>query len=336
MLTEALEKVTKREDLDYESARQILHLALDQEFNELKFGALLAALKTKGETEKEILAFVDTFYEKARKLAYQHPLTVDTCGTGGDGKGTFNISTASALVLSCFDVKVAKHGNRSITSQSGSADVLEKLGMDICAREEKTLEGLEKLNFAFLFAPMYHPVLKKVANLRKTLGIRTILNLLGPLLNPVPLNYQIVGTFSFESQDKVASILRGRRKRAAVVHSLDGLDEVSVCQKTRVLEVVRNEIREYYVEPEEFNIKFETNAIKGSTPEENAKILLRIFEGEKSPYYWAVVLNCGLALYICEIAKDIHEGIKLASGSIESGKAKSKLKDLLTFYRPGG
>ncbi|AEH50574.1 anthranilate phosphoribosyltransferase [Pseudothermotoga thermarum] len=336
MLTEALEAVTNRKNLDYESVRRIIDTILDQELDEIKFGAFLAALKTKGETVDEILAFIDAFYEKARKLNYHHPLTVDTCGTGGDGKGTFNISTASAIVLSCFDVKVAKHGNRSVTSQSGSADVLEKLGIDIFADEERILEGLEKHNFAFLFAPLYHPAMKKVANLRKALGIRTVFNILGPLLNPVSLNYQIVGTFSFEVQDKVAAILRGRRKRAAVVHSFDGLDEVSVCQKTRVLEVVNDEIKEYNLDPKDFGINFEIEAIKGSTPEENAKILLKIFEKEKSPYFWAVVLNCGLALYICELARDVQEGISLASKMIETGKAKSKLKDLLTFYKPRG
>ncbi|ACM60788.1 anthranilate phosphoribosyltransferase [Caldicellulosiruptor bescii] len=335
MLIDVLELVTNKKDLEYDQVKNLLDNILEGELDEIKFGAFLAALKTKGETEKEISAFVDAFYDKAKKLNFDHPATIDTCGTGGDGKGTFNISTAAAIVLSCFDVKVAKHGNRSITSNSGSADILEKLGIDIQAEEDKILKGLEKLNFAFLFAPLYHPAMKKVANLRRSLGIRTVFNILGPLLNPVPLKYQVVGTFSFDAQDKVASVLRGNRKKAAVIHSLDGLDEISISQKTRVLEIQDKNIKEYYIDPKDYGIKFDTNSIRGFSPEENARILISVLEGEKSPYFWAVVLNCGFALYICEVAKDVEEGIKLSSKAIESKKAYLKLKELRQFYKSG-
>ncbi|ADQ45892.1 anthranilate phosphoribosyltransferase [Caldicellulosiruptor kronotskyensis 2002] len=335
MLIDVLELVTNKKDLEYDQVKNLLDNILEGELDEIKFGAFLAALKTKGETEKEISAFVDAFYDKAKKLNFDHQATIDTCGTGGDGKGTFNISTAAAIVLSCFDVKVAKHGNRSITSNSGSADILEKLGIDIQAEEDKILEGLEKLNFAFLFAPLYHPAMKKVANLRRSLGIRTVFNILGPLLNPVPLKYQVVGTFSFDAQDKVASVLRGKRKKAAVIHSLDGLDEISISQKTRVLEIQDKNLREYYIDPKDYGIEFDTSSIRGFSPEENARILISVLEGEKSPYFWAVVLNCGFALYICEVAKDVEEGIKLSSKAIESKEAYLKLKDLQQFYKSG-
>lgn len=335
MLIDVLELVTNKKDLEYDQVKNLLDDILEGELDEIKFGAFLAALKTKGETEKEISAFVDAFYDRAKKLNFDHQRTIDTCGTGGDGKGTFNISTAAAIVLSCFDVKVAKHGNRSITSNSGSADILEKLGIDIQAGEDKVLKGLEELNFAFLFAPQYHPAMKKVANLRRSLGIRTVFNILGPLLNPVPLKYQVVGTFSFDAQEKVASVLRGKRKKAAVIHSLDGLDEISISKKTRVLEIQDKNIREYYIDPKDYGIEFDTSSIKGFSPEENARILISVLEGEKSPYFWAVVLNCGFALYICEVAKDVEEGIKLSSKAIESKEAYLKLKDLQQFYKSG-
>lgn len=335
MLIEVLELVTNKKDLEYDQVKNLLDNILEGELDEIKFGAFLAALKTKGETEKEISAFVDAFYDRAKKLNFDHQRTIDTCGTGGDGKGTFNISTAAAIVLSCFDVKVAKHGNRSITSNSGSADILEKLGIDIQAGEDKVLKGLEELNFAFLFAPLYHPAMKKVANLRRALGIRTVFNILGPLLNPVPLKYQVVGTFSFDAQEKVASVLRGKRKKVAVIHSLDGLDEISISKKTRVLEIQDKNIREYYIDPKDYGIEFDTSSIKGFSPEENARILISVLEGEKSPYFWAVVLNCGFALYICEVAKDVEEGIKLSSKAIESKEAYLKLKDLQQFYKSG-
>ncbi|ADL42200.1 anthranilate phosphoribosyltransferase [Caldicellulosiruptor obsidiansis OB47] len=335
MLIDVLEAVTNKKDLEYDQVKNLLDSILEGELDEIKFGAFLAALKTKGETEKEISAFVDAFYDRARKINFDHQRTIDTCGTGGDGKGTFNISTAAAIVLSCFDVKVAKHGNRSITSNSGSADILEKLGIDIQPEEDKVLKGLEKLNFAFLFAPLYHPAMKKVANLRRALGIRTVFNILGPLLNPVPLKYQVVGTFSFDAQEKVASVLRGKRKKAAVIHSLDGLDEISVSQKTRVLEIQDNNIKEYYIDPKDYGIEFDTSSIRGFSPEENARILISVLEGEKSPYFWAVVLNCGFALYICEVAKDVEEGIKLSSKAIESREAYLKLQELKQFYKSG-
>jgi len=335
MLIDVLELVTNKKDLEYDQVKNLLDSILERELDEIKFGAFLAALKTKGETEKEISAFVDAFYDRARKINFDHQRTIDTCGTGGDGKGTFNISTAAAIVLSCFDVKVAKHGNRSITSNSGSADILEKLGIDIQPEEDKVLKGLEKLNFAFLFAPLYHPAMKKVANLRRALGIRTVFNILGPLLNPVPLKYQVVGTFSFDAQEKVASVLRGKRKKAAVIHSLDGLDEISVSQKTRVLEIQDNNIKEYYIDPKDYGIEFDTSSIRGFSPEENARILISVLEGEKSPYFWAVVLNCGFALYICEVAKDVKEGIKLSSKAIESREAYLKLQELKKFYKSG-
>ncbi len=335
MLIDVLELVTNKKDLEYDQVKNLLDNILEGELDEIKFGAFLAALKTKGETVKEISAFVDAFYDRAKKLNFDHQKTIDTCGTGGDGKGTFNISTAAAIVLSCFDVKVAKHGNRSITSNSGSADILEKLGINIQPEEGKVLEGLEKLNFAFLFAPIYHPAMKKVANLRRSLGIRTVFNILGPLLNPVPLKYQVVGTFNFDAQEKVASVLRGKRKKAAVIHSLDGLDEISVSKKTRVLEIQGKDIKEYYIDPKNYGIEFDTNSIRGFSPEENARILISVLEGEKSPYFWAVVLNCGFALYICEVAKDVEEGIKLSSKAIESKEAYLKLKDLQQFYKSG-
>lgn len=335
MLKEALEVVTAKKDLNYVQVKSLLNSILDGELDELKFAAFLAALKTKGETKEEISAFVDAFYEKAQKIEYIHPKTIDTCGTGGDGKGTFNISTATAIILSCFDLKVAKHGNRSITSSSGSADILENLGIDIQPSSQKILEGLEKFNFAFLFAPMYHPATKKVANVRKALGIRTVFNILGPLLNPVRLNYQVVGAFDFDAQEKIASVLRGKRKKAAVVHSIDGLDEISVSNKTRVLELQGDSVKEYYIDPKEYGIEYGIDQIKGYTPKENAEILKRILDGELSAYYWAVVLNSAFALYIAEIAKDIEEGITLSQKAIKSGEAALKLRDLQKHYRVG-
>lgn len=337
MLKEALDKVTSKENIDYKEIKALLDQTIDGEIDEIKFAAFLAALKTKGETIDEIMAFIDTFYQRADKIDFVDSKVIDTCGTGGDGKGTFNISTAIAILLSCFGLKVAKHGNRSITSKSGSADILEELGIDIMSPKEKVQEGLEKIGFAFLFAPKYHPAMKKVAGVRKALGVRTIFNLLGPLLNPAKINYQVVGTYDFDAQEKIAMVLKNKneRKRFAVLHSMDGLDEISVSHKTKVLEYANGKLHEYFIDPSEYGISFDLEAIKGYTPRENASILKSIFEGEKSSYYWAVVLNAGFSLYVSEVANNIKEGIDLVQKAIDSGEANLKLKQIQEFYRIG-
>jgi len=331
-----LEKGINKLDYDYDEIKNLLESIIEKEVDYIKFGAFLVLLRAKGEKKHEISAFVDTFLNKAVRLNIDLPDTIDTCGTGGDGKNTFNISTASAFLLSALGLNVIKHGNRGITSKSGSADIIEALGIDINASTEKLEEGIKKVGFGFIFAPNFHPAMKKVAPVRKELGVRTIFNLLGPVLNPANLEYQVIGTFDKEAQLRVSEALEGRRKRFAVIHSEDGLDEVSTAEKTYVVEYKNGGYDKYYIQPEDFGIKrFNIDDIKGFDANVNAQIMMDVFNGIKSPYYYAVLVNTVFALYIANKITNFSEGINIAEKAILDGSAKLKLNQIINFYKKG-
>ncbi|ADC70488.1 anthranilate phosphoribosyltransferase [Methanocaldococcus sp. FS406-22] len=334
MITEALKKVIEFKDLDEREAEAVMKEIMSGNAKPTQIAAILTALRMKGETIDEITAFAKIMREFSLKINPDVPKLLDTCGTGGDNLNTFNISTATAFVVSVY-VPVAKHGNKAVSSKSGSADVLEALGVNLNVPIERVKESIEKIGIGFLFAPNFHPAMKYATPVRRELGIRTVFNVLGPLTNPANANYQLMGVYDEALTEKLANVLKNLGLRGALVVHGSGMDEITTIGKTKISELRNGEVKSYYIEPEDFGIKrAKLEDIKGGNAEENAKIIRNIFEGEEvGAKRDIVVLNAAYALYIAEEAKDVEEGIKLAEKSIDSGKALKKLEDLIEFYR---
>jgi anthranilate phosphoribosyltransferase len=319
-----------------------------------QIAALLIALRMKGETVEEIVGFAEAIRAAAAPLPIErsgaaiavtgtgrealaeeceNDSLVDTSGTGGDASGTFNISTATALVTAGAGVRVAKHGNRSISSKCGSADVVEALGVNIQLSPERAAQCLREVGICFLFAPNLHPAMKQVQGVRRELRMRTMFNLLGPLTNPARANGQVVGVYSLELVEKLAEALSmlGLR-RALVVHGLDGLDEITVTGVTRIAEAREGSVRSFEVEPEEFGMKRAAlEQISGGDVVENAEIIRAVLGGEKSPRRDVVLLNAAAALVAAGRADHIAGAVPLAEKSIDSGAAAGKLQALVQF-----
>lgn len=314
----------------YLSARMLLH----EDIPEIKAAAFLSALRTRKESQGELSGFVQALYEEARIVDCDREV-LDTCGTGGDGLGTFNISTASALVVASCGVAVAKHGNRAVTGKVGSADVLEALGVEVQLEPDEARRLLEKTGITFLFAPHYHPILKQVGALRRGMGITTIFNFLGPLLNPCLPSYQVLGIADANLQEAVAGTLQSLgRKRALVVHAFDGMDEISPAGKTRVFDVGDHGLEVFDVDPGELGIGgFSLEAIKGGDAAASARLLLKVLEGEPGPYRDTVVLNTAGALLAAGRAKDMPEGMQIAGEAIDSGKGIKTLQNMISYSR---
>ena len=334
MITEALKKVIEFKDLNEEEAEAVMKEIMSGNAKPTQIAAILTALRMKGETIEEITAFAKIMREFSLKINPDVPKLLDTCGTGGDNLNTFNISTATAFVVSVY-VPVAKHGNKAVSSKSGSADVLEALGVNLNVPIERVKESIEKIGIGFLFAPNFHPAMKYATPVRRELGIRTVFNVLGPLTNPANANYQLMGVYDETLTEKLANVLKNLGLKGALVVHGSGMDEITTIGKTKISELRNGEVKSYYIEPEDFGIKrAKLEDIKGGDAEENAKIIRNIFEGEEvGAKRDIVVLNAAYALYIAEEAKDVEEGIKLAEKSIDSGKALKKLEDLIEFYR---
>ncbi|MCX8068974.1 MAG: anthranilate phosphoribosyltransferase, partial [Thermodesulfovibrionales bacterium] len=259
--------------------------------------------------------------------------TIDTCGTGGDESGTFNISTASAIVLSSLGIPVAKHGNRSVSSKSGSADVLEAFGVKIDLSPEQVQKCLFETNFAFLFAPLFHPAMKYVAQARRDMGIRTIFNILGPITNPADTKIQIIGIFNPKLTEIIAQVLNKLgSKRALVVHGLDGLDEISISDKTLISELRNGQVHSCYIAPEDVGLsKSPLESVIGGDKELNADIIMSVFEGAKGPARDIVVFNAAAAIYIAGKSDSIKDGVKIAQNAIDSKKALDKLQEIISI-----
>ena len=334
MITEALKKVIEFKDLDKEEAEAVMKEIMSGNAKPTQIAAILTALRMKGETIEEITAFAKIMREFSLKINPDVPKLLDTCGTGGDNLNTFNISTATAFVVSVY-VPVAKHGNKAVSSKSGSADVLEALGVNLNVPIERVKESIEKIGIGFLFAPNFHPAMKYATPVRRELGIRTVFNVLGPLTNPANANYQLMGVYDETLTEKLANVLKNLGLKGALVVHGSGMDEITTIGKTKISELRNGEVKSYYIEPEDFGIKrAKLEDIKGGDAEENAKIIRNIFEGDEvGAKRDIVVLNAAYALYIAEEAKDVEEGIKLAEKSIDSGMALKKLEDLIEFYR---
>ena len=330
-----LSRLAEGRDLTPSQAHQAMYLLASGQASEGQTGAFLAALHLKGETAEEIAAFGQLLrrYAVCINPRVTGPL-VDTCGTGGDGKGTFNISTAAALVAAGAGVRVVKHGNRSVSSSCGSADVLEELGVKVDLPPEIVSRMVEEIGIGFLFAPSYHPALKYASTVRRDLGFSTVFNVLGPLVNPADASVRLLGVHNPGMVQTIALTLRILgAERAMVVHG-DGLDEITVSGETLVAELRGEEIRSYTVTPEMFGIRRSPQAsLRGRFPRENAAIIRDILQDVEGPCRDVVLLNAGAAIYLAGRAGTHEEGISLAERSICTGAAYGKLEALVCHSR---
>ncbi|MBU1005303.1 MAG: anthranilate phosphoribosyltransferase [Nanoarchaeota archaeon] len=331
MIKEAISKLIEKQDLTMQEAESVMDEIMSGKATDAQIAGFLVALRLKGETIDEITACAKVMRQKSSRIKPKaHSKLIDVVGTGGDSSGTFNISTTASFVVAGAGIPVAKHGNKGVSSKSGSADVLSALGININLEPKKVEQCIDEVGIGFMFAPTFHSSMKYAIGPRKELGIRTIFNILGPLTNPAEAPYELMGVFSESLVEPMAEVL-GKLgcKHALVVHG-NGLDELTICSKTKVAEYKDNKVNTYEIDPKDFNIKTASlNDIKGNSPEENAKITLNILEGkEKGPKRDIVLLNAGAAIYTAGMAKTIKEGIDLAKNSIDSGKALEKLNKL--------
>lgn len=338
MFRENLNKIIQGKNLNETEMSQMITEIFSGNITDAQIGAFMAALATKGETFEELAGAARAMRRKAVRIQVSAPTVVDTCGTGGDASQTFNISTTTAFVVAGCGVTVAKHGNRSISSRCGSADLLEAMGVKIDINPEIVEEAIQEIGIGFLFAPLYHGAMRHAAKARKEVGIRSIFNMLGPLTNPAGANCQLLGVYAPELTEMFANALRLLgTKRAFVVHGHDGLDEITVCAPTRISELNDGLIRTYDITPEQFfGNQSNPEDLTGGDPEMNAEITRKIFNGEKGPKRNVVLINASAALVAAGKAKDFEEGISLAKASIDSGSAAAKLERLAGFTQENG
>ncbi|WP_442601096.1 anthranilate phosphoribosyltransferase [Paenibacillus sp. KN14-4R] len=329
----AIAKVISGSNLSREEARIVMAHIMDGEATSAQIGGLLAVLRMKGESIDEVTGFAEVMRNKGLILPTEQRNLLDTCGTGGDGAGTFNISTASAIVAAAGGIRVAKHGNRGMSSRSGSADVLEALGVNITLSSPQSAACLDQLGICFMFAQQYHESMKHAAGPRRELGVRTVFNLLGPLTNPAGADRQLLGVFDRSKTELLAHALRELGlHRALVVSSLDGLDEISISAPTKVTELRSGEIRTYELSPDELGLRTYALAdVKGGDAAQNAAIIRSVFAGERGAYRDIVLANSGACFFVTGLASTIQEGIKLAADMIDEGKAALKLQQLISF-----
>ncbi len=329
-LRSAIAKAVAGQPLTEAEARGAMGTIMDGEATPAQIASFITALAMRGETVEEITGFARAIRERAVTISPQADHVVDIVGTGGDRLNTFNISTTSAFVIAGAGGHVAKHGNRAASSRSGSADVLEALGINLDAPPEVVQACVEEVGFGFLFAPRYHPAFKHAVIPRREIGIRTVFNILGPLANPALARRYLMGVPGRAYTELMARVLSELGvDRAFVVHSLDGMDEISVCAPAQVSEVEDGRVRTYTLTPEEVGIdRAPLEALRGGTPEENAAICVRILQGEESPRRDIVLLNAGAALVAAGIAESVKAGIGRAAESIDRGRAYEKLEAL--------
>ncbi|AYB38653.1 anthranilate phosphoribosyltransferase [Brevibacillus laterosporus] len=330
MLTTSLDKISRKQHLDRTTARLAMGEIMDGKATHAQIGAFLAALRVKGEQVEELIGFAEAMRERVKTFPIAKQNVIDTCGTGGDGASTFNISTASAIVSASGGVIVAKHGNRAVSSKCGSADVLEALGIPIQLTPEQAAECLEETNLCFLFAPLYHEAMRHAAVPRKELAIRTVFNLLGPLTNPARADRQLLGLYDRELLVPIAQTLSQLGvSKAMVVAGLDGLDELTITGESEVAELRDGEVSAYRIDPERFGLKLGTSAeLAGGDAAENALILEQIFKGERGAKRDIVLLNAGAILYLTDKVSSLQKGVIRAAELIDNGNAMRKLEQL--------
>ncbi|THB80512.1 MAG: anthranilate phosphoribosyltransferase [Desulfobacteraceae bacterium] len=331
--TRNLNLIIQRKNLDQDQMALMLEDIFSGQITEAQIGAFMAALATKGETFEELAGAARAMRRKASRIQTVSKKVIDTCGTGGDSSGSFNISTTTAIVVAGCGVTVAKHGNRSISSKCGSADVLESLGVNIDTDPEVVEEAVNEIGIGFMFAPRFHGAMKYAAKARKDVGIRSIFNMLGPLTNPAAASCQLLGVYAPQLTEMFAQALKllGVSK-AFVVHGHDGMDEITTTAPTRVSELKSGLIRSYDLDPIEFFEDYAaTEDLKGGDVELNARITRDILNGDPGPKRNIVLLNSAAALVAADAAADIKEGLELAAGALDSGRAKEKLEQLADF-----
>jgi anthranilate phosphoribosyltransferase len=331
-MKQAIAKVVDGKGLTEAEAEAAMKCIMSGEATQAQIGGFLTALRMKGETIDEITAFARVMREFAARIAPDvKGVLVDTCGTGGDMIKTFNVSTAAMFVAAGAGLLIAKHGNRSVTSKAGSADVVEALGVRIDLQPREVQRCIESVGIGFMFAPIFHGAMKHAIGPRREMGIRTVFNVLGPLTNPAGAQAQLMGVYDAELTEKLANVLNKLGcKRAMVVHGLDGLDEISTLGKTQISELDGRGVRTYTISPEELGLKRTTpEAIAGKDLVENARMLLKVLRGEKGPRLDIVLLNAAAAVVVGGKARDLREGIKIATEAIDSGKAYEKLVQLI-------
>ncbi len=329
-IREAIKEVIEGKDLSEQEAYEVALDIMSGEVTNAQIAALLTALKMKGETVNEITGFVRSMREKVTRINCGSEYLIDTCGTGGDGVGTFNISTISALIAAGAGCRVAKHGNRSVSSNCGSADLLEEMGVNFKSTPEIMEKCVNEEGIGFLFAPLLHPAMKYAIGPRREIGVRTIFNILGPLTNPAGTKRHLLGVFKKDLMAPITNVLKNLdAEHCLIVHGEDGLDEITITGKTLVSELNAGTIKEYEVEPEDFNLHVGTiDDIKGGSVKDNASIALGILNGVKGPKREIAIFNAGAAIYVAGRADSISEGIELAKESIDSGRAFEKLQRL--------
>ena len=335
-MKDLIKKVVSNQNLTRQEAALAMDTIMRGEATPSQIAAFITALRMKGETIDEITGCAEKMREHAINISPQQKNLVDTCGTGGDVSGTFNISTISAFVAAGAGVPIAKHGNRSVSSKCGSADVLEALGVKIDIEPKKVEECISKVGIGFIFAPIFHQAMKFAMPSRRETGIRTVFNILGPLTNPAKASAQVLGVFNPDLTEVMANVLKNLgTKEAFVVHGMDGLDEISLSDKTRVSHLKNGKVKTYFIEPKDVGLKkAKKEDILGGSINDNLKITYQILKGEeKGPKRDIVLFNAAAAIMVAGLVKDLKEGFKLAAESVDSGAAYKKLEELIAFTK---
>jgi anthranilate phosphoribosyltransferase len=333
LIRSAIARAVGREGLSQELARSCMEQILAGEATPAQIAALVVALRMKGETPDEIAGMAQAMRSRVPPIRTRRSPLIDTCGTGGDNAGTFNISTTVAIVTAACGVAVAKHGNRAVSSRTGSADVLESLGVRIDLTPENAARSLDVLGITFLFAPNYHTALRHASGPRREIGVRTVFNVLGPITNPAGAGRQLLGVYSDTLVRPVAEVLqRLGSDRAWVVHGRDGLDELTVFAPTHVAELANGALREFEVDPADFGLAHtDRTGVAGGDAASNAARIRAILAGEKGAARDIVVLNAGAALVVAGVCPDLGAGVQRAASALDSGEAREKLADLAAF-----
>lgn len=330
-IQQAVNAVIEKHDLSHDEMLSVMKTIMTGEATPAQIGGFLVALRCKGETVAEITAAAQVMRELSSKVKVKGKHLVDTCGTGGDGAKTFNVSTAAAIVAAAAGCQVAKHGNRSVTSSSGSADVLEKAGVNLSLNAEQVAECVKACGLGFMFAPNHHSAMKHAIGPRKELAVRTIFNVLGPLTNPASAPNQVLGVFSEALTEKMANVLKELgSKHVMVVHAEDGLDELSIASATRVSELRDGQVNTYMVKPEDLGLQTgDLKDIAVNSSEESLAMIQSVFNNERSTALNMVALNAGASIYVAGRADSFEAGVKLAKIVIAGGAAKDKLAEFI-------
>lgn len=333
MIKDALAKLADRIDLSAQEAETVLCEVMDGSATSAQIAAYLMGLRQKGETVDEIVGSARAMRSRAVRISVGASIVVDTCGTGGDGANTFNISTTAAFVVAGAGITVAKHGNRSVSSRSGSADVLSALGVKIELERERVADCIDEVGIGFLFAPHYHSAMKHCAVPRQEMGIRTILNVLGPLTNPAGATHQVLGVYEAQKTEIIGRVLMELgSQHCFVIHGMDGLDEMTLSDRTKVSEGKGGVVSSYFIAPEEFDLRrVPRKEFAGGSPEDNARIVKEILQGRKGSKRDIVCLNAAPAMVAGQKAKTLKEGFRMAQQTIDSGAAAEKLDRLVAY-----